>query len=111
MEIDKKLRSFEQEVGNTMEGTSGIAGTLAKDTEVRLPRTTRVKDKQPAEKQITAEQILREAKELQLEDEFKPPKQIITDPQELDEYRLRKRKEYEDLLRRVGRFNVNIWVK
>ncbi|GMH39793.1 hypothetical protein BSKO_07691 [Bryopsis sp. KO-2023] len=93
-----------------MEG-SGIAGTLAKDTEVRLPRTTRVKDKQPAEKQITAEQILREAKELQLEDEFKPPKQIITDPHELDEYRLRKRKEYEDLLRRVGRFNINIWVK
>ncbi|CAD7695161.1 unnamed protein product [Ostreobium quekettii] len=94
-----------------MASETGIAGTLKKDTEVRLPRTTRVKDKQPADKQITAEQILREAKELQLEDEFKPPVQIITDTAELDEYRLRKRKEFEDLLRRVGRFNMNVWVK
>ena len=59
--------------------------------------------------QITAEQILREAKELQ-EQDFKPPKQKITDQTELDEYRLRKRKEYEDLVRRV-RWNSSIWVK
>lgn len=59
--------------------------------------------------QITAEQILREAKELQ-EQDFKPPKQKITDQTELDEYRLRKRKEFEDLVRRV-RWNSSIWVK
>ena len=59
--------------------------------------------------QITAEQILREAKELQ-EQDFKPPKQKITDPAELAEYRLRKRKEFEDLVRRV-RWNLSVWIK
>lgn len=59
--------------------------------------------------QITAEQILREAKELQ-EQDFKPPKQKISDPAELAEYRLRKRKEFEDLVRRV-RWNLSVWIK
>jgi hypothetical protein len=87
-------------------------GATARDIEHKLPRAIRVKNKAPADKQITAEQLLREAKELQLEDDnFKPPKQIITDPEELAEYRLRKRKEYEDLVRRVGRFNMGVWVK
>ncbi len=52
---------------------------------------------------------MREAKELQ-EQDFKPPTRKITDQTELDEYRLRKRKEYEDLVRRV-RWNQAIWVK
>jgi hypothetical protein len=86
-------------------------GATKKDTEVRLPRATKVKNKQPAERQITAEQLLREAKEIQLEDDFKKPKTIINDPEELAEYRLKKRKEFEDLVRRVGRFNLTIWVK
>lgn len=90
---------------------SGFAGTTARDTEVRLPKATKVKNKRPADRQITAEHILREAKEIQLEDEFKAPKQVITDPEELAEYRLRKRKEFEDLIRRVGRFNSGVWVK
>jgi hypothetical protein len=60
-------------------------GTAAGD--VRLPKAMKVKSKQPAQRQITAEQILREAKEIQLEDDFKAPKTIITDPDELAEYR------------------------
>jgi|UniRef100_A0A804P946 crooked neck len=63
----------------------------------------------PAPIQITAEQILREARERQ-EPEIRPPKQKITDPQELSEYRLRKRKEFEDVIRRV-RWSVSAWVK
>jgi hypothetical protein len=55
-----------------------LAGAAAKDTEVRLPRTIKVKNKAPAGRQITAEQILREAKEIQLEDDYKAPKTIIT---------------------------------
>lgn len=55
--------------------------------EVRLPKAMKVKNKQPAQRQITAEQILREAKEIQLEDGFTAPKTIITDPEELAEYR------------------------
>ncbi|KAL9257028.1 Crooked neck-like protein [Drosera capensis] len=75
-----------------------------KETEVKLPRPTRVKNKTPAQIQITAEQILREARERQ-ESEIRPPKQKITDATELGDYRLRKRKEFEDLIRRV-RWNI-----
>ncbi|KAJ4755522.1 Pre-mRNA-splicing factor CLF1 [Rhynchospora pubera] len=85
-------------------------GFLTKrDTEVKLPQPTRVKNKTPAPIQITAEQILREVRERQ-EAEIRPPKQKITVPAELADYRLRKRKEYEDLIRRV-RWNVSVWVK
>nr|CAB3465231.1 unnamed protein product [Digitaria exilis] len=85
-------------------------GFLTKrDTEVKLPRATRVKNKTPAPIQITAEQILREARERQ-EPEIRPPKQKITDSHELSEYRLRKRKEFEDVIRRV-RWSVSAWVK
>mmetsp|Transcript_7023 Transcript_7023/g.25892 ORF Transcript_7023/g.25892 Transcript_7023/m.25892 type:complete len:723 (+) Transcript_7023:146-2314(+) len=78
-------------------------------TNVRLPKTTRVKNKAPAPVQITAEQIVREAKDFQEED-FRAPKSKITDPEELAEYRLRKRKHYEDLVRRV-KWNIGVWVK
>ena len=57
-------------------------------SEVKLPRLTRVKNKTPAPIQITAEHILREARERQ-EAEIRPPKQKITDTTELSEYRPR----------------------
>ena len=57
-------------------------------SEVKLPRPTRVKNKTPAPIQITAEHILREARERQ-EAEIRPPKQKITDATELSEYRPR----------------------
>ncbi|CAJ2647081.1 unnamed protein product [Trifolium pratense] len=60
--------------------------------------------------QITAEQIVREARELEEIHRHRPPKQKINDGTELGEYRLRKRKEFEDLIRRVG-WNVKVWVK
>ncbi|KAL0292306.1 UNVERIFIED_CONTAM: Crooked neck-like protein 1 [Sesamum calycinum] len=44
------------------------------------------------------------------EAEIRPPKQKITDATELGDYRLRKRKEFEDLIRRV-RWNKSVWVK
>lgn len=51
-----------------------------------------MKNKAPAEVQITAEQLLREAKERELELLPPPPKQKITDQEELNDYKLRKRK-------------------
>eukprot|EP00316_Scyphosphaera_apsteinii_P019555 CAMPEP_0119317230 /NCGR_PEP_ID=MMETSP1333-20130426/42422_1 /TAXON_ID=418940 /ORGANISM="Scyphosphaera apsteinii, Strain RCC1455" /LENGTH=52 /DNA_ID=CAMNT_0007323103 /DNA_START=28 /DNA_END=182 /DNA_ORIENTATION=- len=42
-----------------------------------------VKNKQPAAMQITAEQILREARERQEDDAFTPPAQKVMDPEEL----------------------------
>uniref|UniRef100_A0A1D1ZQ99 Crooked neck-like protein 1 n=1 Tax=Auxenochlorella protothecoides TaxID=3075 RepID=A0A1D1ZQ99_AUXPR len=86
------------------------AGTTAGEREVRLPRATAVKNRQAASKQITAEQILRESKALQADD-FKAPVVKISDPEELAEYRLAKRKEMEDDVRRVGRWNPTVWVK
>uniref|UniRef100_A0A8C0GMA7 Crooked neck pre-mRNA splicing factor 1 n=1 Tax=Chelonoidis abingdonii TaxID=106734 RepID=A0A8C0GMA7_CHEAB len=52
----------------------------------------KVKNKAPAEVQITAEQLLREAKERELELLPPPPQQKITDEEELNDYKLRKRK-------------------
>ncbi|CAI5988854.1 unnamed protein product [Closterium sp. NIES-64] len=91
------------------EADARLAYMTKRESEIRLPRATRVKNKTPAPVQITAEQILREARERQ-EVETAAPKQKITDAQELGEYRLRKRKEFEDLIRRV-RWNTSVWVK
>jgi crooked neck len=74
-----------------------------------VPRVTKVKNKAAAPVQITAEQILREALERQ-EAEPKPPKQKITDPEELADYRLRKRKAFEDAIRRQ-RSNISTWIR
>ncbi|KAI1287710.1 Crooked neck-like protein 1 [Halotydeus destructor] len=79
-----------------------------------LPRgkaaKTKVKNKTPAEIQITAEQLLREAKERDLEIVQAPPKQKISDPEELADYQLRKRKAFEDNIRK-NRSLVGNWLK
>ncbi|KAK4394693.1 Crooked neck-like protein 1 [Sesamum angolense] len=96
-------------MANARDSDPSLGYLTKKETEVKLPRPTRVKNKTPAPIQITAEQILREARERQ-EAEIRPPKQKITDATELGDYRLRKRKEFEDLIRRV-RWNKSVWVK
>ncbi|KFK35027.1 hypothetical protein AALP_AA5G224500 [Arabis alpina] len=73
-----------------------------KDT---LPRATVVKNKSPAPVQITAEQILREARERQEGTEIR---QQITDSTELSDYRLRRRKEFED---RSRDGDIQAWVR
>ena len=50
--------------------------------------------------QITAEQLLREAKERELELIAPPPKTKNTDPEELAEFQRKKRKEFEDGIRK-----------
>lgn len=69
-----------------------------------------MKNKAPAEIQITAEQLLREAKERDLEILPPPPKQKISDPAELADYQHRKRKAFEDNLRK-NRMVVSNWIK
>jgi crooked neck len=69
----------------------------------------RVKNRAPAPVQITAEQILREAREVQ-GDEFVAPKSRITDPEEMQMFRMTKRKEYEDSIRRQ-RQHMGTWMK
>ena len=60
--------------------------------------------------QITAEQLLREAQERRLEEVKAPPRQKISDPEELAELRLTKRKGFEDAIRK-NRSNIGNWVK
>ena len=59
--------------------------------------------------QITAEQILREAQELR-DVAVARPQQSVADRAELDDYRLKKRKQFEDDVRRV-RWQQGAWVK
>lgn len=64
----------------------------------------------PAPVQITAEQLLREAKERELELVPPPPKQKISDPDELKDYQRRKRKAFEDNIRKNRNLMTN-WIK
>ncbi|NXY60021.1 CRNL1 protein, partial [Callaeas wilsoni] len=75
-----------------------------------LPLALQVKNKAPAEVQITAEQLLREAKERELELLPPPPQQKITDVEELNDYKLRKRKTFEDNIRK-NRTVISNWIK
>ncbi|KAK0179410.1 hypothetical protein PV327_005166 [Microctonus hyperodae] len=76
----------------------------------KMPKVAKVKNKAPAEIQITAEQLLREAKERDLEILPPPPKQKISDPHELADYQHRKRKAFEDNIRK-NRMVVSNWMK
>ncbi len=73
-------------------------------------RIGEVKNRAPAKIQITAEQLILESTARQDDKAFEPPKQLITDPQELEQYRMYKRKEYEDSIRRQ-RQHIGTWMK
>ncbi|TRY64125.1 hypothetical protein TCAL_08221 [Tigriopus californicus] len=85
-------------------------GAVGKGGGARPPKVARVKNKAPAELQITAEQLLREAKERQLEIVPAPPKQTIADAAELADFQMRKRKSFEDAIRKSGS-QVGQWMK
>ncbi|KAF7519568.1 hypothetical protein G7054_g13045 [Neopestalotiopsis clavispora] len=69
----------------------------------------RVKNKAAAPIQISAEQLLREAQDRQ-ETTLKAPTQRFADLEELHEFQGRKRKEFEDYVRR-NRINMNNWMR
>ncbi|KAF4072453.1 hypothetical protein AMELA_G00263180 [Ameiurus melas] len=76
----------------------------------RILKATKVKNKSPAAVQITAEQLIREANERQLGLLPPPPKQKITDEEEFNDYKLRKRKGFEDQIRK-NRTVIRNWIK
>lgn len=63
----------------------------------------------PSNLQITAEQIIKES-QAHRTDEITIPIQKISDLDELNEYKLKKRKELEDQVRRQ-RYNISCWLK
>ncbi|KAJ3349495.1 Crooked neck-like protein 1 [Allomyces javanicus] len=75
----------------------------------KYQRPAKVKNKTPAEIQITAEQILREATD-RAEPVHTVPAQKITDAEELHEYRFHKRKTFEDAIRR-NKHHIAHWLK
>ncbi|KAG7094903.1 NineTeen Complex (NTC) component [Marasmius oreades] len=72
-------------------------------------RAPRIKNRAPAAIQVTAEQLLREAQERQ-EGAFRAPRQRVEDFEELHEYRGRKRKEFEERIRRT-RGSIKEWLQ
>lgn len=68
-----------------------------------------VRNKTANPQQVTAEQLLREAVDCQSKEAVAPAQRIV-DEDELQMYRVRKRKEFEDVIRRQ-RQNIGAWVK
>lgn len=71
--------------------------------------SSQAKNKQAADRQITAEQIIREAVEAKAPD-YKPPQQMIASKEELLDYQMSKRKEFENFIRR-NRHAMSNWLK
>ncbi|ORY38255.1 TPR-like protein [Rhizoclosmatium globosum] len=76
----------------------------------RGSRNVKVKNKNAAAVQITAEQLLREAQERSAETPHVAPKQKIADIDELNDYRQKKRKGFEDAIRK-NRNHIGTWLK
>jgi hypothetical protein len=98
--------------------TLAIARSLQHTTGIQLQITVtmessrgppRVKNKQASQLQISAEQLLREAVDRQ-EPGLQAPTQRFADLEELHEFQGRKRKEFEDYVRR-NRINMNNWMR
>ena len=87
-------------------------------------RPPRVLNKAPAAEQITAEQLIRDARDAQDRptslsqqqgdrkgrQQQQQPVATVVDPLELDDLKLRKRKQFEDALRR-NRHNLPLYIK
>lgn len=69
-------------------------------------RAPRVKNRLPANVQITAEQLLREANERQ-DPQLQPSRQRLQDFEELNEFQGRKRREFEERIRML-RIDVSL---
>ena len=79
------------------------------DQQSGMMKVPRIKNYAPAEIQVTSEQLIRESIQYQL-DEHKPAKVRITDPDELDDYKYRMRKNFEDSLR-MQKHHMGTWLK
>ncbi|KAJ1947193.1 NineTeen Complex (NTC) component, partial [Linderina pennispora] len=72
-------------------------------------RAPKIKNKNAAAVQITAEQLMREAYERR-ESTSKAPRQKVLDGEELSDYQMRRRREFEDSLRR-NRIKIGEWLR
>ena len=74
-------------------------------------RVAKIKNYTPAEIQITAEQLLRESQAYRMDgDGYKAPKHRIQDETELEDYKYRMRRDFEEAIRRQ-RHHLGNWIK
>lgn len=93
-----------------MESEKGNRQSFNPDTHnLGIQRISKVANKNPAAIQITAEQLLQEAKAMQ-SDDIVAPIQSINDPDELEDYKYRTRKSFEDTIRRQVH-HIGNWMK
>ena len=91
-----------------MLNTLSMDNTLQDEEKVGM-KLQQPRNKAPSNIQITAEQIIKES-QAHRTDEIAIPIQRINDEDELNESKLRIRKEFEDQLRRQKE-NINCWLK
>ena len=72
-------------------------------------KVAKIKNYAAADVQITSEQLIRESIQYQLDDK-RPAKVRIMDPDELEDYKYRMRKDFEDNLRRQ-KHHMGTWLK
>jgi crooked neck len=88
-----------------LEKGGGAADTSMADTlamqNLGTMRVAKIKNYTPAEIQITAEQLLRESQAYRMDgDGYKAPKHRIQDENELEDYKYRQRRDFEEVIRR-----------
>jgi crooked neck len=76
----------------------------------RAAKNVAVKNRAPAAIQISAEQLVLEARDRALVQAPAAPARHVADVGELQEHRLRVRKEFEDSLR-MHRHNIGTWLR
>ncbi len=91
-----------------MLNTLSMDNTLQDEEKVGM-KLQQPRNKAPSNIQITAEQIIKES-QAHRTDEIAIPIQVINDEDELNDFKLRVRKEFEDQLRRQKE-NINCWLK
>jgi len=80
-----------------------------KDDDRTGMKLQKIKNNAAAALQITSEQLVKESHAHRI-DEIKIPNQKINDEDELHDYKLKKRKEFEDQIRRQ-RYHIGCWMK
>lgn len=94
----ESFKSFDKMKGDAVDLGGSEGPQLGK--RLKLSRKAIPKNKSAAPVQITAEQLLREAKEREMELMPPPPTQKIQDEEELQDYLRRKRREFENIIRK-----------
>eukprot|EP00347_Sterkiella_histriomuscorum_P012460 403368491 len=103
------MNELQKQLASQAEQQANSTSTALPNQHLGIMRVPQTKNYNAAEIQITAEQLLRES-QLYKTDESQTFQQVIRDSDELDEYKYRTRKEFEDSIRKQ-RHHMGTWIK